>query len=341
MRKSGFGIRTGSPAMKTTTCIEPVTTFQRPSAQARGWMGSNYTYDVPAPRAVVEALAQAAHSWHYDAPSRPDVTAGAGTTLYGYVAAGLGEFAAETDDPIAANPINRTDPSGLDSQSQALGFDQSDGKSKLRLLSVDTGNNGSSRFYINFNFQKWLGYVDTGGLRPSANLASETAQWAFKKVPGTKTITTWAEALSKCFSWGNSTAQWRYVIGFEFTITMTFRVDKCPAKYESFFLHNIKFLQEERGTWGDGNPASFVLKSNKRAFEDAIGSMSDVFMRAKEEVLESIKVAQSVKADVRQSVATIEQTIRSTESNASLLNQQVGTQTNQSQNTQGPQAVHQ
>ena len=54
--------------MKTASCIEPVNAFQRPSAQASGWMGSHYTYDVPAPRAVVDAIASAAQSWYYDAP---------------------------------------------------------------------------------------------------------------------------------------------------------------------------------------------------------------------------------------------------------------------------------
>ena len=33
--------------------------------------------------------------------------------MYGYVSAEMGEFAAESDDRIRANPINRTDPTGL------------------------------------------------------------------------------------------------------------------------------------------------------------------------------------------------------------------------------------
>ena len=76
--------------MKAATCIEPVNLFQPPSAQACGWMDSHYTYDVPAPRAVVDAIASAAQSWYYDAPCRHDVTAGACGTMYGYVAAGMG-----------------------------------------------------------------------------------------------------------------------------------------------------------------------------------------------------------------------------------------------------------
>jgi len=47
---------------------------------------------------IPDAIASAAQSWHYDAPCRHDVTAGGCGTMYGYVAAGMGEFAAEIDD---------------------------------------------------------------------------------------------------------------------------------------------------------------------------------------------------------------------------------------------------
>ena len=139
--------------MKAATCIEPVNPFQRQSAQACGWMGSHYTYDVPAPRAVVVAIASAAQSWYYDAPCRHDVTAGACSTTYGYVAVGMGEFAAESEDRIAANPINRTDSTGLKWDVQRKGGARANATPEagdtIRTLATQIGLNPTE-------YQAWL-----------------------------------------------------------------------------------------------------------------------------------------------------------------------------------------